>query len=217
MSARKRPAVVATVIGDVVGSRAARDRARLHARLEELLAGVNDALAPAVPLRITVGDEFQGSFTTVGEALRAVQLLQVRGLPEIDLRHGIGWGEVSVLGESPRVEDGPGWWAARAAIEAVKQDATRAALRHVRTAYRRAEATEGPDEEAVDAALLLRDQLVGSLSERSLGVLRGLMSGTPQRVIADQVGITASAVSQRVRKDGLAVLLAAGERLGEVR
>ena len=35
-------------------------------------------------------------------------------LPVVDVRHGIGWGPVSVLGEEPRVEDGPGWWAARA-------------------------------------------------------------------------------------------------------
>lgn len=51
---------VATLIGDVVGSRSAADRHALHARLEEVLADVNARTEPLQPLRLTVGDEFQG-------------------------------------------------------------------------------------------------------------------------------------------------------------
>lgn len=61
--------------------------------------------------------------------------------------------------------------------------------------------------------LILRDQLVGNLSERSLLVLRGLLDGTTQRDLARDLGITASAVSQRVRADGLAALVAADRAL----
>jgi hypothetical protein len=208
--------VVATLIGDVVGSRDARSRSGLHARLEDLVARVNETTAPLVPLRITVGDEYQGCWSTVGDALMAVRQLRLSGLPDVELRHGLGWGEVSVLSESPRVEDGPGWWAARAAIEYAAAEARRAGLRHVRTAYRCAEGTAGPDEAAVNAALVLRDQMLGGLSDRSLSVLRGLLDGRTQREIADAEGISASAVSQRVRSDGLAVLVAAEEMLGRV-
>ena len=208
--------VVATLIGDVVGSRDARSRSGLHARLEDLVARVNETTAPLVPLRITVGDEYQGCWWTVGDALMAVRQLRLSGLPDVELRHGLGWGEVSVLSESPRVEDGPGWWAARAAIEYAAAEARRAGLRHVRTAYRCAEGTAGPDEAAVNAALVLRDQMIGGLSDRSLSVLRGLLDGRTQREIADAEGISASAVSQRVRSDGLAVLVAAEEMLGRV-
>ena len=208
--------VVATLIGDVVGSRDARSRSGLHARLEDLVARVNETTAPLVPLRITVGDEYQGCWWTVGDALMAVRQLRLSGLPDVELRHGLGWGEVSVLSESPRVEDGPGWWAARAAIEYAAAEARRAGLRHVRTAYRCAEGTAGPDEAAVNAALVLRDQMIGGLSDRSLSVLRGLLDGRTQREIADAEGISASAVSPRVRSDGLAVLVAAEEMLGRV-
>jgi hypothetical protein len=207
---------VATLIGDVVGSRDARSRAELHARLEDLVTQVNETTAPLVPLRITVGDEYQGCWTTLGEALVAVRTLRLGGLPQVDLRHGLGWGEVSVLAESPRVEDGPGWWAARAAIEYAATEARRAGLRHVRTAYRCAEGVTGPDEAAVNAALALRDQMLGGLSGRSLSVLRGLLDGRTQREIADTEGVSASAISQRVRADGLAVLAAAEEMLGRV-
>ena len=208
--------VVATLIGDVVGSRDARSRSGLHARLEDLVAQVNETTAPLVPLRITVGDEYQGCWSTVGDALVAVRQLRLGGLPDVELRHGLGWGEVSVLSESPRVEDGPGWWAARAAIEYAAAEARRAGLRHVRTAYRCAEGTAGPDEAAVNAALVLRDQVLGGLSERALSVLRGLLDGRTQREIAAAEGVSASAVSQRVRSDGLAALVAAEEMLGRV-
>lgn len=216
----------ATLIGDVVGSRAAGSRAALHARLTALVEQVNATTAPTTPLRITVGDEYQGCWATVGEALVAVRLLRLAGLPDVDLRHGIGWGTVAVLSEEPRVEDGPGWWAARAAIEYAAEQARRPGQRLIRTAYRRADnadegpgqgAPEGPDEAAVSAALMLRDQVVGGLSERSLSVLRGLLDGRTQREIAEAEGVSASAVSQRVRADGLAVVVAAEELLGRIR
>ena len=133
--------------------------------------------APVVPLRITVGDEFQGCFGTVGEALHAALWLRLHLAPDAELRHGVGWGSVAVLADSPRIEDGPGWWAARAAIESVKLEAARPATRQLRTAYRRAEETDGPDPAAVNAALMCRDQMIGSVSERSLRLLRGHARG----------------------------------------
>ena len=208
--------LMATLIGDVVASRGARDRAVLHDRLTELLARVNDTCAPTTSLRITVGDEFQGTFATVGQALQASLRLRVGLMPEHDMRHGIGWGEVSVLQEDPRVEDGPGWWAARDAIHEVQQAQEHPASRYRSTAYRPAVETTGPDRHLVDATLALRDAAVGGLSDRSASVLRALLSGQTQREIAEALGISPSAVSQRVRGDGLAALVAADESLGRV-
>lgn len=214
---KEKPSV--PVIGDLVGSRAAQDRAAVHRRFEAALARINEEFAPRVPLRITVGDEFQGIFASLGAAVRATLRLRLALLPDIDVRQGIGWGRVVVLEESPRVEDGPGWWAARAAIEQVEAHERRAAVRVVRTAFAVAEVEdgqrqEGPDAGAVNAALMLRDQVVAGLSERSMSVLDGLMRGKQQQEIADALGISASAVSQRVRADGLGILLATDELLG---
>ena len=208
--------LMATLIGDVVASRGARDRGKLHHRVTELLARVNATCAPTTPLRITVGDEFQGTFATVGQALQASLRLRIGLLPEHDLRHGIGWGEVSVLQEDPRVEDGPGWWAARDAIHKVQQAQEHPATRYRSTAYCPAEEAHGPGRDLVEAALALRDAAVGGLSDRSASVLRALLSGQTQREIADALGISPSAVSQRVRGDGLAALVAADESLGRV-
>lgn len=208
---------VATLIGDVVGSRGVADRDGLYARLDRTLAEVNEAFRPMTPLRITVGDEYQGAFAGVGDALRASLRLRLALLPDLDVRHGLGWGEVTVVTDQPRVEDGPGWWAARDAIDAVHRAESQPGSRSRRTAYRRAEPANGPEPAIVEAMLVLRDQMVGDLSERSLSVLRGLLEGSTQREIADDLGITASAVSQRVRADGLAALVAADEQLVEVR
>jgi DNA-binding transcriptional LysR family regulator len=208
--------LTATLIGDVVASRSAADRATLHDRLTALLDEVNELTAPLTPLRITVGDEFQGAFATVGQALRASLRLRLGLLPDHDMRHGVGWGEVRVLQEDPRVEDGPGWWAARDAIHEVQLAQEHPASRFRSTAYHVAEGAPGPDQDLAAAALVLRDMVVSGLSGRSVSVLRGLLSGHTQREIADALGVSPSAVSQRVRGDGLAAVVAADERLGSV-
>ncbi|CAA9399742.1 MAG: hypothetical protein AVDCRST_MAG32-2896 [uncultured Nocardioides sp.] len=216
------------VIGDLVASRRSTDRIRTHERLVRVLTEVGEELAATggvlVPLQVTAGDEFQGTFSSLGAALSATLRVRLGLLPDADARCGVGFGRVVVLQEQPRVEDGPGWWAARAAIERVEADADRSALQGLRTRYVVAPGTEpadaGPegvvasDPAAVNAALITRDHLVSRLSPRSLSVLRGLLAGRTQKDLAGDLGITPSAVSQRVRSDGLAVLVAADELLG---
>lgn len=205
-----------TVIGDLVGSRRSLDRAAVHARFESAVDAINATYAPPVPLRIGLGDEFQGIFATLGDALTATLRLRMALLPDVDVRQGIGWGPVLVLAESPRVEDGPGWWAARAAIETVEAYERKAPLRAIRTAYVAAEGEPGPDPALVNAALMSRDLVVTGLSERSMSVLDGLMRGRRQQEIADDLGISPSAVSQRIRAEGIGVLLAADELLHDL-
>ena len=205
-----------TVIGDLVDSRGSDDRAAVHARFEQAIAAINEEYAPPVPLRIGLGDEFQGIFASLGAAIGATLRLRMALLPDIDVRQGIGWGSVLVLSEEPRVEDGPGWWAARAAIETAKDYERKAALRAVRTAYVAADGEEGPEPALVNAALMSRDVVVTGLSERSMSVLDGLMRGRRQQDIADDLGISPSAVSQRVRSEGIGVVLAADALLRDI-
>ena len=189
---------VATLIGDLVGSRSSQDRAVLHQHLDAALAEVNDLLHPLRPMWITAGDEYQGAFVTVAEAVQATLLVRVRLLPTYDIRHGIGWGTTTMLDGEAGIEDGPGWWAARAAIEAAASAEASAAHRWLRTAYVVADDAAGAaDPGLVNAGLVLRDERVTGLSERSVSVLRGLLSHVTQRDVAEALGISASAVSQR--------------------
>lgn len=204
------------LIGDVVGSRRSADRAELHRRVSDAVREINEQRGPLRPLRITVGDEYQGCFGTVGDALSSALALRIALAPDVDVRHGIGWGTTTVL-DHEGVEDGPGWWAARDAIVAVEEAASLAGSRSRRTAYARAPDVEGAEPAAVNAALVLCDERVSGLSQRSLSVLRGLLGDVPQQEIATALGISASAVSQRVRADGLAAVVRAHDLLAEVR
>jgi hypothetical protein len=217
------PPIQLALIGDLVASRTAGERTALHSRLLEALHRVNAAVPAAVPLRVTVGDEYQGVYDDLGSALRATLRLRLALLPHVDARHGVGRGRITVLSQEPRVEDGSAWWAAREAIETVEVLEGRAALRGLRTAYVAAEDAGPPaepsaaDPDVVNAALTLRDQLLHQVGAESLSVLAGMLAGMTQKEIAADLGVTASAVSQRVRRDGLAAVVRADELLGRLR
>lgn len=213
MSEVQRPPVV--LIGDVVESRASADRRGLHRAVEAALADTNARVEHLEPLEVTVGDEFQGVYPTLGGALEAALRARLALRPHAETRYGLGRGTTTTLDEARGIKDGPAWWAAREAIVAVEEQARRAALEHVHTAYRLA---EGEQDElgasiAVEAALQCQDHMVGSLSERSGRLLRGLLEGMTQRELAEAEGISPSAVSQRVRADGLAVIVRCHELL----
>jgi hypothetical protein len=206
--------VVATIIGDVVGSRSFPDRAELHRRISAALAaGAAGALDPPA---LTVGDEFQGSYDTVGHAIDAALAIRLALAPEVDIRFGIGWGDVARLDPDTGIQDGPGWWSAREAIEWTAVAQQQSGMTRVRTAYR-AGRSGGPDPAAINAALMCRDHLLGSLDERSLRILAGLREGKSKKELAMAEGISASAVSQRAGRDGLDLLVASAEQLRELR
>ena len=203
------------LIGDIVGSRAAADRRAVHDAVVAALADT-DARVPSLRgLAVTFSDEFQGAYTRLGDALEAAWRVRLTLLPDVDVRIGLGRGAATVVDADRGIEDGPAWWAARAAVEAVEEQAGRSPTRWLRTAVavdgvEGAPVPEGGDLAAVNAALLCRDHLVGSLSDRSLRLLRGLMEDdVTQAELADREGISASAVSQRVRTDGIGAVLAA--------
>src|ERR1700742_3185235 len=83
----------ATLIGDIVGLRRVADRGAAHRALNSALRDV----APSAidPPAFTVGDEFQGSYPTVGAAIDAALKLRLAVAPGIDVRFGIGWGAVT--------------------------------------------------------------------------------------------------------------------------
>lgn len=204
------------MIGDIVGSRTAVDRRAMHRRLTQTLATVEKDLPPIDPVVIIAGDEMQISYPSLGDALQAAFLIRVRMAPDVDVRFGIGWGTVEVLDPESGAQDGPAWWQARAAIDTVEARAQHPGTRHARFCYRAGPDGEGPGESAVEAALICRDQLIGSLSTRSMRILGGLVAGRSKTEIAREEGISTSAVSQRAQRDGLDVIVAASAMLREV-
>lgn len=180
-----------TLIGDLIGSREVPDRAAVQRRIGEVLGRVNDTIDTAQLMEPTVGDEVQGGFRTIGDATLATLLVRLQLAPDVDMRFGLGYGDVTVHDDDrrPLLQDGPGWWTAREAIDKLKG-------KHG-TCY------VGPDDDEnaphpsfVNAFLLARDALVATLNDRQHRMLLLALRGESQRAIAEVEGITESAVSQ---------------------
>ena len=176
------------LIGDVVGSRSLPDRARAQQTINSALAVVSSAVGASQPLEPTVGDEFQGVFSTLGAAITASLRIRLELLPHIDVRCGLGQGDITVHDgrRRPILQDGPAWWAARSALEQLARPAQRSA----RTWF------SGLEQDHVNAYLLVRDALVERFNDRHLRMLRLALAGRSQAEIAAAERISRSAVSQ---------------------
>jgi hypothetical protein len=203
--------MVIAVLADIVGSRKLRDRAEAQRILDEAIAQVEADLPGAdQPLPPTVGDEQQGVYRDLGDALVSLLMIQLRLPDGVAFRFGIGVGEVRAVESVHReLADGPGWYAARAAIETVHAREERAVPR-TRTWIVGA---PGQDEvmqstiAASNAYLLARDEIVGAMSERERRLTYGRLRGRSQQELATEEGISQPSVSKALRNAGAAALL----------
>ena len=196
----------AAVIGDVVGSRQAASRTRLQQRLDKALAVVNAAMEPVQPLTPTLGDEFQGMFGRIEDAVEASFRLRVELVGKVDVRVGIGWGTLRTQDPSrtPFGQDGPCWWRAREAIqELARTERSNQEPNSLRTVCRTGTALEP----AFNAILVLRDQILAGIDQDDATILKLLIGGASQQEAAAQLKVNKSSVSRRMQSHGLAALL----------
>lgn len=203
--------MVIAVLADIVGSRKLDDRTAAQRILDDTIARVEKDLPLAhQALTPTVGDEQQGVYLGLEDAMASLLMIQL-ALPDgLAFRFGIGVGDVrsvdSVHGE---LADGPGWYAARAAIETVHARESRAVPR-TRTWIVGA---PGQDEvmettiAASNAYLLVRDELVGTMNERERRLTYGRLIGRSQHELAADEGISQPSVSKSLRSAGSAALI----------
>ncbi len=211
----------ASLIGDVVASKSHPDRVHMQGLLVAALRRVDDMIPGVQHLEVTIGDEFQGAYATVGDAALVSLLVRLELLPDIDTRYGLGWGAMTVFDpvRRPMSQDGPAWWAARRAIAEVKKRSVQARSRSLRTWFAGGDAEADPGTvpaSFVNAFLLCRDGTVGRMSERGLRLLRGLMAGLAQADIARPEGISQSAVSQQLTSSGAYAIRDAHDELRAV-
>ncbi|WP_404435532.1 SatD family protein [Microbacterium aerolatum] len=208
------------VTADIIGSRQLADRAEAQRAFDETIARVERDLPVATQgLRPTVGDEQQAIYPTLEAALGAILLLRL-ALPDgVEFRYGIGIGDVGRVPSATSaqgISDGPGWWAARSAIEHLEALQRRAApqarswiVAHDSVADQHADAVRW-----ANAHLLTRDEIVGAMSERVRRLTYGRCLSLTQRELAAAEGITQSAVSQGLSTSGAAAVVEGFRLLG---
>jgi hypothetical protein len=212
--------MVVAVTADMIGSRQLEDRARAQRTLDDAIARVEDDLPLADrALKPTVGDEQQGVYPTLEAALGSLLLLRLALPDAVGVRFGLGIGAVGVIpseAAAAGISDGPGWWAARAAIYHVHKLEQRQ-VPGVRTWVVAHDSEPAAAQDAVrwaNAYLLARDQLVSDMSERTRRLTYGRCLGRTQRRLAASEEITQSAVSQALASSGAAAIVEGFVQLG---
>ncbi|WP_313406316.1 SatD family protein [Aeromicrobium sp.] len=199
MKPSAEPIESVAVIGDLVASRDVPSRAAAQEALISALALAAEIAPSRQAPAPTIGDEFQSTHETVADALLAALVVRL-ALPEtMDARVGIGRGAIEVVGRSEYglTQDGPAWWNAREAIGEVER-------RVARQTGLRTWVHEGG---TVNAYVMARDHVVSGFDGRQRRLVLGLLQGRTQRQLAESEGISASAVSQSLRRSGaLAVI-----------
>ncbi len=192
----------AALIADMVQSRRSTDRGALQKQMTEVLAEI-EAVTGVRP-HFTIGDEFQARYESLGEAILASLYLHLRSWQLTRLRIGIGWGDLLTEEDetTPFGEDGPCWWRARDAIEALDARA-RGRGPGRRTLVR----TETALDPLLNGYLLLRDTVMDGFDQIDAELAIGLLSGRTQTELASDFGMNKSSVSRRVNGHGVLAVL----------
>lgn len=199
----------AAVIGDVIGSRRQPDRRSLQQTLGDSFDKLSREVSAIQDFQMTLGDEFQGLFSTIGHALNAALQLSLDLLPDVEVRFGVGWGELQVHdpAQAPFVQDGPTWWRAREALERVAaSEKKRRWPRGWKTALGSGDADR---DHLANALLICRDALLSRMDEKDLIITLGLLRGEEQGSLARRLKISQSAVAQRQQGHGAYAILRA--------
>lgn len=180
----------AAVIGDVVGSRHLPSRPAVQAKLERVVALINERFTDdiASAFLITLGDEFQGLLRSVGRLLDLTYAAELELYP-VRIRFGVGIGRLDTsLREVALGMDGPAFHRAREALEVAKK-------RHLPLVFR----SEDPVANAIVTdcyALAARVRAVWTPKQREVAHL--LLNERLQKAIAARLNVEPAAISQRL-------------------
>ena len=188
------------LLGDVVRSRDS-DRTRVHEALLKAIATCNKAHPPLDPLRVTVGDEIQGVYATLGQAVAAMLMLRDELLGTAEVRCGLGGGDVHVIAAKRGLNDGTVGWRALS-----RQPGNRTS----RTALIDTRAVANP---LTDPALRMVDAALASLNPGARRSWVHLRAGKDNATAAKLERITPSANHQRINDHGLRPLACLVETL----
>ena len=198
------------IIADIVDSREMVDRSAGQRAITDAFAEAETAVSPIRPAWATVGDEFQVIVATWQDSLRLTLRMQALLPDGIQLRYGIGAGQINTIeqGESGPIQDGTAWLNARAAIDEVE------ARQQRRDDVMSGFCSDDVDlATAVSAQLMVRDHVLGRMKARERRLLSALLFGATQQEAARNERISQAAVSQTLHRSGAMALLEVDDML----
>ena len=211
------------VIADIVGSRTLTNRADAQRIFEAALERASEGLALLQAPYPTVGDEFQAVAYTLEDALLLTLRAQLLLPPQLQLRFGIGAGQIEEFAsgvhrqapargrgaESAALQDGSAWWAARAAINRAHdvQDSSNPFIRTWFMAHASVESEFSSHcQTCINAMLSLRDHSILKLSARHRRITASLLLGKTQVEIARVEKLSQQAISDFARGTGAGLI-----------
>ena len=197
------------VLADLVKSRAIEQRAQVQASLIDALDALNRRFADvlAAPLAMTAGDEFEGLFLSPAPLLPIAQTLSDRIAPH-RLTFGFGAGTLVTPLTGPVEErqigrlDGPVFHAARSALGAARRD----------DAWLAAQGFGAPCDLAVSGIGELLGELRWAWTDRRAEIV-ALARGRKQKLVAAELGVSQSVVSEALKAARYDVVLRNEARL----
>ena len=194
------------LIGDLIGSKQLKNRKQAQKDLQDMMAVLNQDYLVS-PFTITTGDEFQALLRPNPEVMRLIDQIAL-GFPH-PIRFGLGLGEIvtDINREQSIGSDGPAYWKARAAIEAI----------HEKNDYgsSRIAVSLGDDElsQAVNTVLAAASFIQSKWNTSQREVLERMLTeyiydeNFSHGEIAELLQISPSALSKRLKSSGLKVYL----------
>jgi hypothetical protein len=196
-------APAATLLGDVVASRDYANQQELFTLLADHFDWVNQQVTAIQPLQLTVGDEFQALYERLADAVRASVLLRLRLAGRLDLRFGVGWGEVITHSaiSAPSAQSGKAWWNAREALDLVAS--VESSKKKWPVSLRSwLVAEDGPEIGWARAALVFQDQVLATMDEKDAAITLALLAGERQVDLASELDLSQGSISRRQREKG---------------
>ena len=179
------------LIGDMVGSKAQRDRNSLQRSFAETLQKAQKKYGTAFisPLTLTIGDEFQAVLEKSDDLFSLLTFIETQ-LDGVQFRYGMGLGGIDTDINSQQAigMDGPAFHRARAAIEQAKKEQRRFCFK----------SGHSGQEERINILLNWVDYAVKRWNAQRKKIFLYYCEQYTQKEIAARLRITQPAVSQNI-------------------
>ena len=186
---------VIAVIGDIVASRQAADRATLQRTFEQVVQGLNQTQnAILSPYTITLGDEFQAVLSDGYAALRdSIKILGEMHPGRVRFSIAVGELSTALKNDSALGMDGPAFHLARDGMEALKDSS---GTYHVAGL---------PDDlgELVNSSLRITGLGMRTWRKNRYDIMHALHEGEKVKDISSRLGISDKAIYKNIQDSGM--------------